>query len=131
MIAYPHHPIHTTSIPTSDGQLSLALERLAAVDDLSKYNIIHYIYHHPEAYGDAAFFAKELGFHSIEQTQAALGALRAAGILSCWGHVYGKPSNIETWHAIASVCSLDPASSEYRLLLHRLAVRSAHLTQAK
>ena len=125
MVCYLPHFISATSIPTSNNRLMLALERLSAVDNLSKYNIICHIYRYPNVYGDAAYFAQTLGFHSVEQTQAALDALCAAGILSCTGVRYGRAADAAIWEAISNVCSLGSHSPEYRILVQRLAQRSA------
>ena len=52
------------------------------VDDLVKYNILRFLCSHPDAAGDAAYFASNLGFHSIEWTEAVLKELAEAGILT-------------------------------------------------
>lgn len=100
------------------------------VDDLVKYQVVQLLHEHPDAVGDASFFAIALGFHSAEYTQSSLEELVNCGILhreTCPGN--GKPlyclsDNPQVRKRITRLCNLSNKVAVYDELLTLLASRS-------
>ncbi|MCL5265490.1 MAG: hypothetical protein M1343_09930 [Chloroflexi bacterium] len=100
------------------------------VDDLVKYQIVQLLHRHPDAVGDASFFAAALGFHSAEYTNATLEELANCGILyreacqSSGKTLYCFSRDPTTRKRITRLCGLKNKSATYDGLLSLLASRS-------
>ena len=100
------------------------------VDDLVKYQVVQLLHRHPDAIGDATFFATALGFHSAEYTLAALEELASCGILQreiCEGNgkrLYYLSNEPQVRKRITKLCNLSSKAAIYDELLRLLANRS-------
>lgn len=75
------------------------------IDDLAKLRIAQLLWRAPQVVGDAAFFARLLGFHSASATAQALDELVERGLLARWppsgpGSRYGLARRRVASHAV-------------------------------
>ncbi len=107
------------------------------VDDLAKYHVVTLLHQHPEAAGDAAFYAASLGFHSVDDTRTVLEELVQCGLLRRelnrdTGNVaYYTSNDVDCWRKVTKLCSLNPQSESYRQVLRLLANRSLHRAELR
>lgn len=107
------------------------------VDDLAKYHVVSLLNEHPEAAGDASFFAAALGFHSVEDTRTVLDEMAQCGILrrevnqDTGAVIYNVSADADKWQKITKLCTLSPRSQLYRHVLRLLANRSLHRAELR
>ena len=125
-----------------DSELDALLAR--EVDDLAKLNLLMLMRHDPDLRADAATFAKQLGFHSVEQTEQKLKQLVACGLVRAeppsdadiGGPRYGLATEEPARRRLAKLWRLSHREAYYTSLLHHLAERSceeaaAHYQEAE
>ncbi|MBI3966419.1 MAG: hypothetical protein HY329_12375 [Chloroflexi bacterium] len=101
----------------------------SGVDDLAKYRIVEHLWREPHTAGDAAYFARRLGFHSLERTQVSLDELVESGLIvrrDCDGaRFYGLATGEVVRRNLGGVLDrLSPEPEVYGWLFQRLAARS-------
>ncbi len=103
------------------------------IDDLTKFQILTFLCHRPEASGDARFFARSLGLWSAERTEVALAEMAAAGLLERrrddgGGVAYGLPPDSGLGRQLCTTCIFGAGGEWHRALLAHLAARSLRRT---
>ncbi len=120
------------------GAIDADLEALVRheVDDLAKFNLLHLMKRTRGLRADAATFARELGFHSVEQTEAKLRQLVRCGLVVAVADpldgrtLYTLCDDEAARKRLAKLWRLAHREAYFASLLHHLAERSVEEAQA-